>query len=168
MRYECFLMLTYLNYRTLLLNINFKGVFRTQSSIYGATFLLRKAPSWMFNWVWNTPLNFDLFYLFLVDTWEWLVCLAPWEKFFFSYLFSFPYIPNAIQAYSRFLVRQQISNWVKKDVQWFSNILMCKIHLSTLAKSSQIYYSIINLLGGHVQICLMRLIEHLCLRRDTY
>ena len=36
----------------------------------------------MLNWVLNTPLNFDLFYLFLVDIWELLFCLARWEKFF--------------------------------------------------------------------------------------
>ena len=43
MRYECCIMLAYLNYKTLLLNINFKAVFRTQMNIYGATFLLRIA-----------------------------------------------------------------------------------------------------------------------------
>ena len=110
MRYECYLTLVYLNYKTLLLNINFKGVFRTQSNIYGATFLLRKAPSQMFKWVLNTPLNFDLFYLFLVNSWEWLPCSAPWENIFFL-------IFIAIQASSRFLVWRQISNWVKKQTQ---------------------------------------------------
>ena len=113
-------MTAYLNYKTLLLNINFKGAFRTQSNMYRVTFLLRKAPSLMVNWVLNTPLNFDLFYLFLVNIWGGLFCLGPWEKFFFLMF-------NAIQANSRFLARRHISNWVKKQGQWFSNILMSKI-----------------------------------------
>ena len=39
-----FFNVAYLNYKTLLLNINSKSVFRTQSNIHGATFLLRKGP----------------------------------------------------------------------------------------------------------------------------
>ena len=133
----------------------------------------------MFKWVLNTPLNFDLFYLFLVNSWEWLPCSAPWENIFFL-------IFIAIQASSRFLVWRQISNWVKKQCEIWNSEEKCptvefrlwvrvrvsfRVGAIFLAgnlwkfvkhwwKWSQIYYSIINWLG-HEQICLMRLIEHI-------
>ena len=74
----------------------------------------------MFNWVLNTPLNFDLLYLLLVDIWKWSVCLVPWEKFFSLSLMQFRSIHDFLSDDG-----SQIES--KKQAQWFSNILMCDI-----------------------------------------
>ena len=52
-----------------------------------------------------------------------IVLFSTLRKVFFP-------IFNAIQANSRFLVRRQITNWVKKKAQWFSNILIVEIRNS--------------------------------------
>ena len=74
----------------------------------------------MFNWVLNKSLNFDLFYLLLVDIWKWLVCLVPWEKFFSLSSMHFRSILG-------FLSDDRFQMESKKQAQWFSNILICDI-----------------------------------------
>ena len=74
----------------------------------------------MFNWVLNTPLNFDLFYLLLVNIWKWSFCLVPWEKFFSLSSMQF----RSIHGFLSDDISQIES---KKQPQWFSNILMCDI-----------------------------------------
>ena len=113
-------MLAYPNHKTLLLNINFKGVFRTQTNIYGATFLLRKAPSQMFNWVLNTPLKFDLFFLF-----QWIFE----NDWFVQYLKKsfFPYRQCNSGQFTVSCPTIDLKLIKKKQAQWISNILMCDI-----------------------------------------
>ena len=74
----------------------------------------------MFNWILNKSLNFDLFYLLLVDIWKWLVCLVPWEKFFSLSSMQF-------RSTLGFLSDDRFQIESKKQAQWFSNILICDI-----------------------------------------
>ena len=67
----------------------------------------------MFNWVLNTSLKFDLFYLFLVNIWEYNCLFQSLEKGFFL-------IFSTIKANSWFLVWEQISNWVGKQGYYYN------------------------------------------------
>ena len=81
MSYEWFLILAYLNYKTLFFIINFKGVYKAQSKIYGATLLPKKlhyvqlgskyvSETWFVLFVFSEYLRMYLFFL------------APWERLF--------------------------------------------------------------------------------------
>ena len=144
----------------------------------------------MFNWVLNTPLNFDLFYLLLVNIWKWLVCLVPWEMFFSLSSMQF----RSIHGFLSDDISQIES---KKQAQWFSNILMCDIRcldncprrkvspvrvsfrirggqfssgkivleprnsLFKIGENSLKFIVFIISLLDHEPVCLMRLIEHI-------
>ena len=92
-----FIMRAYLNYKTLLLNINFKGVFGTQTNLYGATFLLT------FNFLLQLGSKYASefsFVLFAFSGYFRMISLfSTLRKVFFI-------IVNAIQANLQFLVRR--------------------------------------------------------------